>query len=78
MDTRDHGRIRIFREPDPSSAVITHVGNLQGQQRLDPVVNPVNVVGQTTADVDAALKVIVDKEDYTTAAKDWLQSVGLG
>jgi hypothetical protein len=32
VDTRDHGGIRRVREPDLSLAVITHAGNLQGQQ----------------------------------------------
>jgi hypothetical protein len=32
VDTRDHGCVCLFREPDPGLAVITHAGNLQGRQ----------------------------------------------
>jgi sugar phosphate isomerase/epimerase len=44
VDTRDHASICFFGESDRGLAVSTHVGNLQGQQRLDPVVNPVQTV----------------------------------
>ncbi len=48
MDACDHGCICLLREPDPRLAVISHVGNLQGQRGLDPAVNPVNVAGHST------------------------------
>jgi osmoprotectant transport system substrate-binding protein len=45
---------------------------------ITSTLNAVDAKLTTSALLALDVKVIVDKEDYTTAAKDWLQSVGLG
>jgi len=45
---------------------------------ISSTLNAVDAKLTTSALLALDVKVIVDKEDYTTAAKDWLQSVGLG
>ena len=46
--------------------------------KISDTLNAVDAKLTTSALLALDVKVIVDKEDYTTAAKDWLQSVGLG
>ncbi len=46
--------------------------------KVSDTLNAVDAKLTTSALLALDVKVIVDKEDYTTAAKDWLQSVGLG
>jgi osmoprotectant transport system substrate-binding protein len=45
---------------------------------ISSTLNAVDAKLTTSALLALDVKVIVDKEDYTTAATDWLQSVGLG
>lgn len=45
---------------------------------ISSTLNAVDAKLTTSALLALDIKVIVDKENYTTAAKDWLQSVGLG
>jgi osmoprotectant transport system substrate-binding protein len=45
---------------------------------ISSTLNAVDAKLTTSALLALDVKVIVDKEDYTTAAQDWLQSVGLG
>jgi osmoprotectant transport system substrate-binding protein len=45
---------------------------------ISSTLNAVDAKLTTSALLALDIKVIVDKEDYTTAATDWLQSVGLG
>jgi osmoprotectant transport system substrate-binding protein len=45
---------------------------------ISSTLNAVNAKLTTSALLALDVKVITDKEDYTTAAQDWLQSVGLG
>lgn len=49
MDVCDHACIRLRGESNPSLAVVTHAGNLQGGQGLHPTVNPVNLCGHSTS-----------------------------
>jgi osmoprotectant transport system substrate-binding protein len=45
---------------------------------ISATLNAISAKLTTSALLALDVKVITDKEDYTTAAKDWLQSVGLG
>jgi osmoprotectant transport system substrate-binding protein len=45
---------------------------------ISSTLNAVDAKLTTSALLGLDVKVITDKEDYTTAAQDWLQSVGLG
>ena len=45
---------------------------------ISSTLNAVSAKLTTSALLGLDVKVITDKEDYTTAAQDWLQSVGLG
>ena len=45
---------------------------------ISATLNAVSAKLTTSALLGLDVKVITDKEDYTTAAQDWLQSVGLG
>jgi len=45
---------------------------------ISSTLNAVDAKLTTAALLQLDVKVITDKEDYTTAAQDWLQSVGLG
>jgi osmoprotectant transport system substrate-binding protein len=45
---------------------------------ISSTLNAVDAKLTTSALLALDVKVIVDKADYTTAAQQWLQSVGLG